>query len=126
METKNLTDIEIMEIELAKNTTILTSTFDQCNLNVVSLSYNGDEEMNIQDVWLEFSGDKISTPNKEKTLYFHINFYGEKGLFLSANEPYEVNSFLGYDTVNINYGLYKVKKLLEKATSAKLFVSFND
>lgn len=121
---QELSDIEILEIDLSKKTSIVKESFDLVNLEVVSVSYCCNEN-SISKVWVELkgkSGNLIITPKDGEGIYFHINLYGGDKILASESKWYKTKSFLGYDTIEFHF--YE-KNLLHKVTSAKLFVSFN-
>ena len=88
--------------ELKKNIQILTSSFEQNNLQILNLtckpsSYGNDFDMEVLVEIASIEGARIPSH-----LYIKINLYDEDGELFSTNETLvEADTFNGYDTVVI-------------------------
>lgn len=121
---QELSDVEILEMELSKKTSIVKESFDLVNLEIVSVSYCCNDN-SISKVWVELkgkSGNLITIPKDKEKICFHINLYSGDKILASETEWYYAKLFLGYDTIEFSF--YE-ENLLHKVTSAKLFVSLN-
>lgn len=117
---------EALEIELKNNTEVITHTFEQYNINVLSVAYHWDSERQMMKIWVELaaiSGYEIKYPGDfciKPSLNLKINFYNDRQLICSEEET--IWEFLGYDT--IEFRVY-YENLLNKATMARLFATMD-
>lgn len=106
--------------ELRNNIMIMTSTFENNNLQVLNIGcrpYADDDA----DLILYVELASITGTTIPSNLYVKVNLYdSDENIYMTCSENINIKSFCGYDTIEIN--CYDSSHTLITAKSGKLYV----